>query len=229
MYSHDRIKLLSDQEIEDIYSIPEFNKVERSLYFSLTDEEMLNVKKYRTVKAQIYFIRLFGYFKAKQQFYKFDLGQDNDTQYILEKYFEENLSDLTGQIDSKTYQKQRTDIVILLGFQDWLPINQPQIQSHLGELIKLYPKGHDALRQLLSYFASQRMVLPSYRTIQDMFTDAYAIEEARLNGLIAAIPESKKEQLSILINKEDGITPLNIIRSDQKNFKYVAIKVTWFN
>lgn len=73
MYSHDRIKLLSDQEIEDIYSIPEFNKDEWSLYFSLTDEEMLNVKKYRTVKAQIYFIRLLGYFKAKQQFYKFDL------------------------------------------------------------------------------------------------------------------------------------------------------------
>ena len=57
-----------------------------------------------------------------------------------------------------------------------------------------------------------------------MLTDAYAIEETRLNDLIAAIPESNKEQLSILINKEDGITRLNIIRSDQKNFKYTAIK-----
>ena len=224
MYSHDRIKLLSDQEIEDIYSIPEFNKIERSLYFSLTDEEMLVVKKYRTVKAQTYFIRLLGYFKAKQQFYKFDLGQDNETQYILETYFEKNLSEITGQIDIKTYQKQKNDIVMLLGFQDWLPIHEPQIQSHLGELIKFYPKGHDALRQLLSYFGNLQIVLPSYRTIQDMFTNAYAVEETRLNDLISAIPESKKEQLSILVNKEDGITPLNVIRSDQKNFKYTAVK-----
>jgi len=48
MYSPDRINLLSDQEIETIYAIPEFNKDERALYFSLTDEEMLTVKKYRT-------------------------------------------------------------------------------------------------------------------------------------------------------------------------------------
>ena len=92
MYSPSRIKLLSDQEIEVIYAIPEFNKVERSLYFSLTtDEEILFVNKYRTVKAKIYFIRLLGYFKAKQQFYKFDLSEDSDTQYILEKHSNENI------------------------------------------------------------------------------------------------------------------------------------------
>ncbi len=224
MYSPSRIKLLSDQEIEDIYAMPEFNKAERSLYFSLTDEEILSVKKYRTVKSQIYFIRLLGYFKAKQQFYKFDLGADHDTQYILGKYFEECLSDLTGQLDFKTYQKQKNDILMLLNFQDWLPIHEHQVKSHLGELIKLYPKGHDALRQLLNYFSNQQMVLPSYRTLQDMFTDAYALEDTRLNDRISTLPESIKEQLSTLINKEDGITPFNIIRSDQKNFKYAALK-----
>jgi TnpA family transposase len=224
MYSPNRINLLSDQEIEAIYAIPEFNKVERALYFSLTDEEMLVVKKYRTAKAQIYFIRLLGYFKAKQQFYKFNLGQDNDSQFILGKYFEEGLSGLSGQIDFKTYQKQKADILMLFGFKDWLPMHEPKIQLHLSELIKLYPKGHDALRQLLNYFSNQQIVLPSYRTIQDMFTNAYSMEDARLDGLISVIPESKKEQLSVLINKDDGITPLNVIRLDQKNFKYKAIK-----
>lgn len=38
--------------------MPEFNKAERSLYFSLTADEILSVKKYRTVKSQIYFIQL---------------------------------------------------------------------------------------------------------------------------------------------------------------------------
>ena len=165
MYSPSRINLLSNQEIEAIYAIPEFNKVERALYFSLTDEEMLIVKKYRTVKGQIYFIRLLGYFQAKQQFYKFNLDQDNDSQFILTKYFEVGLSEVTGQIDFKTYQKQKTDILMLLGFKDWLPIHEPKIQLHLSELIKLYPKGHDALRQLLNYFSNQQIVLPSYRTI----------------------------------------------------------------
>ena len=52
MYSPNRINLLSDQEIEAIYAIPEFNKAERELYFSLTDEEMLLVKKYRVLPVK---------------------------------------------------------------------------------------------------------------------------------------------------------------------------------
>jgi len=138
MYSPSRINLLSDQEIEAIYEIPEFNKVERTLYFSVTtDEEVLFVKKYGTVKSKIYFIRLLGYFKAKQQFYKFDLSEDNDTQYILDKHFEECISKPSGQIDSKTYQKQKSDVLMLLGFQDWLPEHELKVNPHLDDLVKI--------------------------------------------------------------------------------------------
>jgi len=226
MYSQSQchIHLLSDQEIKDLYATSQFNNGERTLYFSLTDKEMLTVKKYRTVKAQIYYIRLLGYFKAKQQFYKFDLGQDNDTQYILEKYFNKNTSIPRGKIDIKTYQKQKNDILMLLDYFDWLPKHAPKIQSHLGQLIKIYPKTHDALRHLLNYFDNQTIVLPSYRTLQDLFTQSLVIEEARLDAIISVIPELIQEQLSTLIAKEDGISPLNVIRSDQKNFKYTAIK-----
>lgn len=226
MYSKSqcRIHLLSDQEIDDIYSIPQFNNGERTLYFSLTDEEMLIVKKYRTVKAKIYFIRLLGYFRAKQKFYRFNLGQDDDTQYISEKYFNENRSIHKSQLDIKTYKKQKDDILILFDFRDFLPEFEPKIQSHLCGLIQLYPKTHDALRHLLNYFDAQRIVLPSYRTLQDLFTMTFAMEETRLDNLILQIPESIKEQLSSLITKEDGISPLNVMRSDQKNFTYTAIR-----
>ena len=113
---------------------------------------------------------------------------------------------------------------MLLDFIDWSPKDAPKIQSHLGGLIQLYPKTHDALRHLLNYFDIKRMVLPSYRTLQDLFTQSFAIEETRLNSLMSLITEPIKERLSTLIAKEDGISPLNVIRSDQKNFKYTAIK-----
>lgn len=45
MYSQSRIRLLSDQEIKDIYAMPQFNHDERSLYFALTPQEMLVIKK----------------------------------------------------------------------------------------------------------------------------------------------------------------------------------------
>ena len=158
MYSKSQchIHLLSNQEIKDIYDAPQFNNGERTLHFSLTDKEMLIIKKYRTVKAQTYFIQLLGCFKAKQKFYGFELGADNDTQYILEKYF--NRSIQHGQLDIKTYKKN--DILMLLNFLDFLPEFAPKIQSHLCSLIQLYPKTHDSLRHLLNYFDAQRIVFP---------------------------------------------------------------------
>ena len=38
------------------------------------------------------------------------------------------------------------------------------------------------------------------------------------------MPKGQHEKLSDLIKREDGITKLNIIRSDQKNFRYIPIK-----
>jgi hypothetical protein len=64
-----------------------------------------------------------------------------------------------------------------------------------------------------------------YRKLQDIFTNAFANEEKRLNNLILAIPGYIKEQLSSIINCDEGISQINIIRSDQKDFQYIAVKI----
>lgn len=119
--NQERIQLLSDEEIDAIYAIPIFNEAERTLYFELNECEKLLSKKYRTVKAQIYFIRMLGYFKAKQQWYRADLLKVNpkDTQHIMEKYFS-TLSPLSsGEVDAKTYKKIKEDLLTALGYQNW--------------------------------------------------------------------------------------------------------------
>ena len=174
MYSPDRIQLLSDEEIDTIYAIPTFNDPERALYFDLNETEKVLLKKYRTVKAKIYFIRTLGYFKAKQQLYRSDLLQSNptDTQYIMEKYFATSSSLSSGEVDKKTYGKIKTDLLVAFGYQEWSIQLTSTLQLHIGELLKLHPKIHDALRQLLIYFDSHQILLPSYRTLQDLFTTA---------------------------------------------------------
>jgi hypothetical protein len=56
-----------------------------------------------------------------------------------------------------------------------------------------------------------------------MFTQSFANERDRLDRLILLMPHGQQKQLSELIDREDGITQLNIIRADQKNFTYTAI------
>ena len=57
-----------------------------------------------------------------------------------------------------------------------------------------------------------------------MFTNAFSAEEKRLNSIIQSIPACQQKKLSALISQNDGISQLNIIRADQKNFKYTAVK-----
>ena len=226
MYSPDRIQLLSDEEIDTIYAIPTFNDPERALYFDLNETEKVLLEKYRTVKAKIYFIRTLGYFKAKQQLYRSDLLQSNptDTQYIMEKHFATSSSLSSGEVDKKTYGKIKTDLLVAFSYQEWSIQLTSTIQLHIGELLKLHPKIHDALRQLLIYFDSHQILLPSYRTLQDLFTTAISTEEERLSDLLFTLPDDKKSQLSTLIKQTEGITDLNKIRADQKNFQYTSVQ-----
>jgi len=226
MYSPDRIQLLSDEEIDAIYALPSFNETERDLYFDLSDTEKVLSKKYRTVKAQIYFIRMLGYFKAKQQLYRADLLQENpkDTQYILEKYFSKPQPLPSGEVDKKTYGKIKTDLLVAFSYQDWSIRLIPAIQSHLDELLKIHPKIHDAFRQLLIYFDNHQILMPSYRTLQDLFTTAISKEEKRLNELFGTLPKEIKAHLSALLKQTEGISALNNVRADQKNFQYTSVQ-----
>jgi hypothetical protein len=74
MIADDKIKLLSDMEIDDVYALPLFNEVEQLLYFEFTEQELEAIKKYHTIKAQLSFMLSLSYFKAKQQFYWIDLS-----------------------------------------------------------------------------------------------------------------------------------------------------------
>ena len=216
--SDDRIHLLSEVEIETLYAFPEFNAHEQSLYFEFTDREKKRAKQYRTIKAQLYFMLMLGYFKAKQQFYLPDLHSP-DAHYIFEKYFDKNGMHLSGKVDEKTYRKQREDILLLLGYQAWSSSLEPQIHLQLSELLRYYPKTHSALRQLLTYFSHQKIMLPGYRVLQDIFTTALSIEENRLHNLVLSLPKPLQEKLSALIGYKDSISPLNNLRADQKDFQ----------
>lgn len=220
-----RITLLSEIEITDLYSRPDFNQHEKELYFTLNEREHLILNQYSSIKTRIYFILQLGYFKAKQQFFKFDLADvETDVAYITSHFFSNTKIIMSGRISRDYISQQKNDILQLFDYQDWSPKYQSQIELHICELIRYYPRGHSALRQLLCYFDKQQIVIPSYRKLQDMFTTAYSIEENRLNQLILLIPDHKQKHLLSLINKINGISQLNIIRTDQKDFQYTAVR-----
>jgi hypothetical protein len=219
-----RIYLLHEAEIADLYARPDFNQNEQQLYFELTQVELDTLAQFGTLKTKVHFILQLAYFKAKNQFFTFTFDDVRaDVDYVLAKFFKKAGVVFHGSITRQRTNQQKHIILNLLDYQAWSLEHAIQVEAHIGELLRYYPKSHDAFRQLLVYLDNQKIVIPTYRSLQDMFTQSFANERERLNKLIVLIPRGQQEQLSELIDREEGITQLNILRADQKNFTYTAI------
>ena len=226
MESIERIQLLSSTGVEELYTRPDFNAHEQCLYFSLSTAERTALEQFRNTQTRIHFILQLGYFKAKQQFFNYSLDEVSaDVEYIVATYYSgTDAAQFTGSLSREYSRKQRQAILSLFDYRSWSPQFTAVIESHIGLLLRYYPKGHSAFRQLLTFFDHQNIIIPSYRTFQDMFSRAFATEEQRLNNAISSIPSSISGQLMALVRRDDGITALNIIRADQKDFQYTAVK-----
>jgi len=219
-----RIYLLPEAEIADLYARPVFNQNEQQLYFELTQVELDTLGQFGTIKTKVHFILQLAYFKAKNQFFTFTFDDVRaDVDYVLAKLFKKTDVVFQGNITRQRINQQKQIILNLFDYQAWSVEQAIQVEAHISELLRYYPKGHDAFRQLLVYLDNQKIVIPTYRSLQDMFTQSFVNERDRLDQLILLMPHGQQEQLSELIDREDGITRLNIIRADQKNFTYTAI------
>src|SRR3989338_948671 len=63
-----RLAILSLEEIDIYFGLPQFSDAERSHYFSMTENELI-LSKTLSPQTQWYFILQLGYFKAKKQFF----------------------------------------------------------------------------------------------------------------------------------------------------------------
>ena len=225
MEQRNRINLLSDAESTDLYARPLFNIAERKIYFRLTQEDRAALKKYKSVKSKAYFILQLGYFSAGQNFYTFNFEEVNaDVTYVMRTYFKGESISLTGKVARNTQAQQKLDILTITGYQLFTNALLPEVEQHVSELLRYLPKAENALRELLVYFENKKVVIPSYRTLQDLFTRCFSGESARLASVIQKIPTKIKRLLDAIMKNDAGMSQLSIAKTDQRDFQYTAIK-----
>ena len=219
-----RIRLLSDDEINDLYSLPNLNAKEHDLYLTLNNKEYEIIDSSSNDITWIYFVLQLGYFKAKQQFYLFKLEDvKDDLEYILKIHNIEGLFEKEAKISKTTIAKQRDIIAEHFGYTIWSINHKEKILKQLIIILKSYPKKQNALRQLLEYFDNINLTIPSYRVLQDIFTEAYASEENRWHELVNKIPSDVINKLDHLLSK-DNKSLLNLLKSEQKDFQFTAVR-----
>lgn len=145
MSNKEKLNLLTNAEVEDIYSRPKFNDDnERDYFFALTEREHKLLKKYTSIKSKVFFILQLGYFKAIQQFYKFSLHEvEDDVNFIIKKHYlsAENKKKLSGTLWKEQHRMQKKDILKLYGYREWSDSLKRITINQLKKLIRIHPKG----------------------------------------------------------------------------------------
>lgn len=222
-----RLTLLNQTEQAEYYGLPRFHAADRPLFFALNEAEYHAMQQCGQRKTQIFFVLQLGFFRAKQRFFKFNLKSvKKEVAYILKTYFNASPKTLpSGELHRTTRNEQRQIILDLCEYKLWKSAeHKPMALEKLTTLLRRHPKSHDTFREFIQCLEQERLTLPSYRTVQDLFTAALTHERQRLDTHLATLTNKEQTALTHLISNDDGLSRLNLIRCDQPDFRYHSMK-----
>lgn len=220
----ERIKILSDSEIQEIYGFPIFTDEDRKTYFSLSDNEKRELNTLSNFGTKIYFNLQLGYFKAKQLFFNHDnYDTKTDITFILKNSF--CIDTKTSDIEIPKVNKKRCHDKILHLF-DYNLCDEKikrELNQKANQTATIYSNPIYIFNQILTYLESNRIVLPGYSTLQDIVSKSITFEKKRTESLIKEIPDEIKSDLKALLSN-NSLYEVTLLRKDPKDFNYTQMK-----
>lgn len=223
----DRIKILEDDEIEEIYGLPRFSPDERAYYFSLTPEERDITNNYRTPENSILFILQVGYFKAKTMFFSFKFNEvQADVQYILQQHFSFSPDlHLDEPILRQTKYVQQQKILELYGHRACNTLERTQLAEKALRIVKVSAKPIYLFQSLIHYLELQKIVVPGYSFLQDIVSQTLSLERKRITEIIEqSLEESTRAFLNDLYVNRDGVYAITALKHEPKDFSLKELK-----
>jgi hypothetical protein len=115
-----RLHILTTEEIENLFELPDFTDEERFLYFSLSETEFELLAQFRSFPSKLNFILQLGYFKARHLFFNFEFQTvSTDAEFIRRRYFPKEKMKIRKleKVVVKTILKHRRTIIELYNYQ----------------------------------------------------------------------------------------------------------------
>jgi hypothetical protein len=219
-----RLKILEADEIEAVYGLPVFDDNDRAFYFELSPPERAIFSRLRGIKSFIYYILQLGYFKARRQFYIFNLQQvATDAQYVQHRYFPDSeLTDL--DIAEGTRLKQQGFILELLQYRVCGEGERRQMYEQAQQIAQISSRPIYVFRELMAYLSRERLIAPGYTVIQEMIGDVLQREKERLIGVAKShLTEGGIAALNHLLTNPRGLYEITQIKREPKDFSLKEI------
>jgi Domain of unknown function (DUF4158) len=216
-----RLKILEDQEIEELYGRPRFSHEERVHFFDLSPEERALADGHYNLASRVLFILQVGYFKAKTLFFAFEFEDvREDVRHILQQHYPEvHDTELTARSLKQTRHTQQGRILELYGYQDCNAGARAALMEKAAQLVRISAKPIFLFRNLLQHLESRRIVVPGYSFLQDVVSQALANERARLTVILEGrLEKTTLDALDALYVERDGMYAVTSLKRDPKDF-----------
>lgn len=227
--SQNRLRILTQDEIDALYARPKFTLDERHEYFLLTPAEHDVLKRLRTDKSRLYFILQLGYFKAKHRFFIFDLADvPDDVSYVTHRYFDHkpegpSVADL---VNKQTRRRQQRLILQLCRYRLCNDQHRHQLRIKAQQAARVSGKPIYVFRFLWKYLAEHRIVVPGYSFMQDLVTQALQDEQGRLRHLLQEyLDDQARKALDVLLEDSQGLYQITQLKREPKDFSLSQIKL----
>jgi len=223
--SNDRVKIISNSEIEELYSIPKFTTNERKIYFSLNKKEYQLMNLRGSLESKVHFILQFGYFKATSQFFNYAADEiKDDINFILTEYFSYHSLPIK-MISERTRLLNQRLIIDVLGYV----YNKHKINLALKKMLKTKARISNnpvyLFHEVLCYCEQHKLMMLGYSSIQKLIGAAIFDEEKLLSNLIEKLLSQNDWQvIKNMFNKNDKEYFVTALKKDPKSFQLKHIK-----
>lgn len=223
--SSHRLNILTPEEIEDLYGLPQFTDDDRNLYFDLSPPERSAVDA-RTTSVGVYLALELGYFKAKRQFFTFD--QDavvDDLRYLLGQYFPGQTIESIKAPSRPTRGAIQQAVLDLFSYRVCDSIAKTELEQKAQRIAALSTQPLYILRESLQYLSNERIVALQYTTMQDMVGRVVTHERHRVTGLLEqAMTPAVEQGLDDLLRADEQMYRISALKREPKDFSYKELK-----
>ena len=173
---------------------------------------------------KIYFLVMYGYFKATNKFYTRQFHQ-KDLDFVAGKL------NITGDVNvgynRRTYLNHRETILAYCGSKKFTPVIIPSLILQLSPLIRSHTRPKTILFQSCEFLSKQKIEIPSYYMLATIITEELKRHQKELaQTLSTLLTEENKRMLDNLLTKspESYRYQLTLLKKFTQSTKPAKIK-----
>lgn len=220
-----RIRVLKDEEYQQIYGLPTFSREEQEWFFELTQQELSVLDTAATTETKIDAILQLGYFKAKQSFFAWTFNSvQSDFDYIRHRYFDSVIT-TKATIGRKAKYNNQQWVLSLFGYALFSKEKHSErLSEKIHNTARLSTDPFFMFQEILTWFEENKLVLPGYTTLQDMISNALYAEQKRISSIInTQLTDVEISSVLQLLEQQEGHFRITSLKKEPKNFKPKAI------